>query len=102
MECLRSAPARLDDYFRVIKKRKMNKDRTFKLNNKSYEGPSALIDRWVDVKFHDDDRDTIEVFFEGKSYGKAILVNAHLNSKIGRDYNNKSGELFDGGKDGSI
>ena len=45
----------------------MNKDRTFKLDRKFYEGPVALMDRWVDVKYHEEDKDNIEVFFEGKS-----------------------------------
>jgi len=96
MECLRAAPSHIDDYFRIVKKRKMNKDRTFKLDRKFYEGPSVLMDRWVDVKYHEEDKDNIEVFFEGKSYGNAILVDVYVNSKVGRDYKNESGELFKG------
>lgn len=38
----------------------------------------------------------IEVFFNNESYGMATLVNKHVNSKIGRDYVNESGELFGG------
>lgn len=98
IECLRSAPEHLMDYFRLIKTRKINKDRTIRLNGKIYEGPTVLIDRRVDLKYHDEDQDAIEVFFQGKSYGMAQLLNVHINSRVGRDYKNKSGELFNGDK----
>ncbi|RKZ99764.1 MAG: IS481 family transposase [Gammaproteobacteria bacterium] len=100
LECIRPAPERLMEYFRVIKYRKMNKDRTFRINKKIYEGPTVLIDRQVELRYHQDEPDEIEVFFNGQSFGKSSLLNAHLNSKIGRDYKNKSGELFKSDKKG--
>lgn len=100
LECVRPAPNHLLDYFRIIAYRTINKDRTFRINSIFYEGPAVLVDRRVELRYHKPNSDEIEVFFNGKSYGMAVPVNKHVNSKVGRDYktnkNNKSGELFRG------
>lgn len=96
LECVRPAPPHLIDYFRTIDYRSIGKDRTFRINNKFYEGPSVLIDRRVELRYHKSDPDEIEVFFNNESYGMANLVDTHVNARVGRDYKNKSGELFKG------
>jgi hypothetical protein len=99
LECVRPAPPRIMDYFRLIKFRNISSDRTFRINNKFYEGPAALIGRRVEIRFHEESPDEIEVFFNNESYGMALLVEVHINSKVGRDYKNENGELFSGGKE---
>ena len=98
LECVRSAPDRLIDYFRLIEFRMMAPDRTFRINNKYYEGPSALIGRRVELRFHKEKPDEIEVFFNNESYGMSVLVDVHVNSRIGREYKDASGELFESGE----
>lgn len=100
LECVRPAPPDLINYFRLIEYRKINKDRTFRINNTFYEGPAVLIDRRVELKYHQSTPEEIEIFFKNASYGMAVPLNKHVNSRIGRDYkDNKSGELFKGDDD---
>jgi transposase InsO family protein len=111
MSCVRPAPARLMDYFRRIEFRKIKKDRTFSLQGKMFEAPVVLIEKRVELKFQEDDPENIEIFFDGRSFGSAVKLNVHTNSKIGRDWSknlekpreilasdevNSSGELFKG------
>lgn len=94
LECVRPAPPNLIQYFRTIEYRTIGKDRTFRLSNKFYEGPTVLIDRRVELRYHKSNPDEIEVFFNNESYGMATFVNKHVNARVGRDYKNKNGELF--------
>lgn len=50
------------------------------------EAPVALIDRQVELRFHAEDLSSVEIFFQGKSYGTASVVNPHVNSQIGRNW----------------
>ena len=50
------------------------------------EAPVGLIDRSVELRFHAEDMSQVEIFFQNKSYGLATIVNAHVNSKIGRNW----------------
>ena len=51
-----------------------------------FEAPVGLIDRQVELRFHPEDLSQVEVFFQNKSYGMAPVVNAHVNSQIGRNW----------------
>ena len=51
-----------------------------------FEAPVGLIDRQVELRFHPEDLSQVEVFFQGKSYGIAPVVNVHVNAKIGRNW----------------
>ena len=88
MSCVRPAPAHLMDYFRFIEYRLVRKDRTFRLAGKSYEAPVSLIDRRIELRFHNDPEESssVEVFFDGRSYGFASLLDERLNAKLGRDW----------------
>lgn len=86
LECVRPAPPHLLDYFRQIEFRRVKKDRTVRLMGSMFEAPVGLIDRLVELKFHPEDLSQVEVFFQGKSYGIAPVVNAHINSQIGRNW----------------
>lgn len=86
LECVRPAPAGLLDYFRQIEFRRVKKDRTVRLMGFMFEVPVGLIDRQVELRFHPEDLSKVEVFFQGKSHGMAPVVNAHVNSQIGRNW----------------
>lgn len=113
MSCVRPAPAKIIDYFRFIEIRRVKKDRTFRLRGKYYEAPVSLIDKRIELKFHENNLDGIEIFFDNRSFGFAVPLDEHLNSKIGRDWSKQhvkdleilttvstlpSGELFKGAR----
>ena len=103
MKCVRPAPKYLIEYFRFIEFRKVKKDRTFCLNGTIYEAPVELIDKRVELKFHKESPEEIEIFYDGHSFGMAVLLNREVNFTIGRKNKNStlkneepinSGELF--------
>jgi transposase InsO family protein len=85
LSCIRPAPDRLIDYFRHVAYRKVKKDRTIQLNGTVYEVATGLINRTVELRFHPEEMDQIEVFLDAKSYGQAIPLDARLNARLGRD-----------------
>lgn len=93
LQCIRPAPAYLLDYFRQIEFRRVKKDRTVRLMGTIFEAPVSLIDKQVELRFHPEKISEIEIFFQNKSYGMAVLVNPHINSKIGRDWDTKEGSF---------
>jgi putative transposase len=86
LECVRPAPAGLLDYFRQIEFRRVKKDRTVRLMGQMFEAPVSLVDRQVELRFHLEKLSEVEVFFQGKSYGVAPIVNPHVNAQIGRNW----------------
>jgi putative transposase len=86
MSCVRPAPARLMDYFRMVEFRKIRKDRTFSLKGRIFEAPVVLIDKRVELRFHEDDFDEIEIFFDNRSFGKAVKLDSYANARVGRDW----------------
>jgi len=93
LECIRPAPSHLLDYFRQIEYRRVKKDRTVRLMGTIFEAPVALIERQVELRFHPEDLSQVEIFFQGKSYGMIIVMNPHINSQIGRNWNPHSNKL---------
>lgn len=90
LECVRPAPPGILDYFRQIEFRRVKKDRTIKLHGVLLEAPVGLIDRQVELRYHFEDLSQVEIFFQNKSYGIAGIVSAHVNAKIGRNWDQKS------------
>lgn len=86
LACIRPAPDRLIDYFRCQIYRRVKKDRTVQLNNRVYEVSAKLIDKRVELLFHHDNLDEVEVQFQGHSFGRATLVNLAVNARGGRDW----------------
>ena len=86
LHCARPSPAHLLDYFRQIEFRRVKKDRTIRLMGNLFEAPVNLIDRQVELRFHPEKLSEVEIFFQNRSYGFAVAVNAVVNSKIGRDW----------------
>lgn len=86
LACIRQAPDRLNDYFRHMEYRRVKKDRTVRLNGRIFEVSAKLVDRTVELHYHQDQPDIIEVKMEGYSYGQALPVNLNINARIGRDW----------------
>lgn len=89
LECLRSAPEDLRDYFRKVARRKVAKDRTLTFNGKLYEAPVPLIGKQVELLYHDNEPDCIEIKWKNNSYGIVRAVDLHVNCRVKRDDNNK-------------
>lgn len=87
---VRPAPEGLLDYFRQIEHRRVKKDRTIRVMGGIFEVPVGLVDKQVELRFHPEDLSQIEVYFDGKSYGMAVVVHAHINAKIGRNWDPKT------------
>ena len=86
-QCLRSAPENLRDYFRKTASRRVGKDRTIVLNDRLYEGPVSLIGQKVELLYHTDTPDQIEIRYNQQSYGIAHPVDLHVNCRVKRDKN---------------
>jgi hypothetical protein len=86
LACVRPAPERLIDYFRSHECRRVRKDRTVQLHRKVYEVSAKLIDKTVDLLFHADEPDAIEVQYQGISHGLAVPLDLAVNARGGRDW----------------
>jgi transposase InsO family protein len=61
MECLRSAPDNLRDYFRKIVRRRVNKDRTVVVDRRLFEAPVELIGKRVELLYCDENPEQVEI-----------------------------------------
>jgi len=84
MECLRPAPANLEDYFRKRARRRVANDRSISLNGNLYEAPVSLIGKQVTLLYHDHDPARIEILFEGHSHGFLNRLDLHVNCRVRR------------------
>ncbi|MDF1569438.1 MAG: DDE-type integrase/transposase/recombinase [Spirochaetaceae bacterium] len=96
---LRKAPDQLPEYFRRSEVRKVNNDRSVKLDAKTFEAPAGLVGMSVTLRFENYDR--IEVFLGDISKGFLKRLDVHANSRVGRLKNEaetapRGGELFGG------
>lgn len=85
MECIRTTPENLRDYFRKVTRRRVARDRTITLDGRLYEAPVPLIGRQVTVLYHDYEQ--VEVTWQGKSYGFLVPVDLNINCRVKRDKN---------------
>jgi putative transposase len=79
---LRQAPADLPQYFRIQVRRKVNNDRTVKLDGKVFEAPVGLIGQEVFLRYENYDR--IEVFVGNESKGFLRILDQEVNSRVKR------------------
>jgi transposase InsO family protein len=87
MECLRTAPKNLKDYFRQTARRRVAKDRTVILKGHLFEAPVNLIGYQVELLYHADNMKRVEVFYQHRSYGFLRWVDLHVNCRAKRDKN---------------
>ena len=85
MECIRPAPKNLKDHFRNAARRKVAKDRTITFKGRLYEAPVPLIGKQVELLYHENDFENIEILWSGKSYGIVRPVDLHVNCRVKRD-----------------
>ncbi|MCP4113394.1 MAG: DDE-type integrase/transposase/recombinase [Desulfobacteraceae bacterium] len=85
LKCVRPVPADLINYFRKVEFRRVKKDRTIQLNGTIFEVPIDLIDLKVELKFHQETPDDVEIFYDNRSFGKATLLDRNVNFKVGRN-----------------
>lgn len=90
LECVRPAPHDLNNYFRMVEFRTVKKDRTIRLNSVLFEVPVMLIDKKVEARFHLEDPDIVEIFFNNISYGFTEKVDPHVNVNIGRNWKSQT------------
>lgn len=71
-------------------KRKVYKDATFSLNGSLYEAPAIFIGKTISI-FYDPVSlvKNPEIFYQGKTYGYAKLVDTYANSRIKRNNNTR-------------
>lgn len=89
IELIRAAPENIDDHFRKVEIRKVTKDRVVHLDGRLYQAPIDLIAERVEIVFHPDNYDNVEVRFKGKSYGFLESLDLGVNVKVRRE---KTGE----------
>ncbi|MFV2081858.1 MAG: DDE-type integrase/transposase/recombinase [bacterium] len=89
MECIRSAPENLKDHFRKVVRRRVNNDRSVVVERRLYEAPVTLIGKNVEILFHEDSPETVEVRWNQKSYGMLRQVDLHVNCRVVRDKNSQ-------------
>jgi len=58
------------------------------LDNRLYEGPVELIGKQVELLFHEEERDRVEIRYNQRSYGILKQVDLNVNCRVKRDKNN--------------
>jgi len=111
LHCARLAPSCLQNYFRTVARRKVNKDRSVVLNGRLFEAPVSLIGKRIELLYHDSDPDCVEAQYNHESFGFLHKVSLHVNCRVKRDRNNNpdiqlneprtysSGCLFESGQE---
>lgn len=84
LKASRPTPANLEDSFRHRALRKVSRDRVVVLSGKAFEAPLGSIGKRLELRFHPERPDEIEVFDHQRSIGflKPLLV--HSNAKVKR------------------
>lgn len=88
MECMRSAPENLMDFFRRRIHRRVNKDRSVVVERRLFEAPVALIGKKVEILYHEENPQEVEIRYQEESWGLLRQVDLHVNSRVKRDKNN--------------
>jgi hypothetical protein len=90
LHCIRPAPENLSDFFRHTARRRVAKDRTVVLNGCLYEAPVVLIGSQVELLYHPEEKQRVEVRYQSRSYGFLQPVDVHVNCRIKRTRNHHS------------
>jgi len=85
LHLLRATPKNLFDFFRIRARRKVDRDRTVTLHGKIYEAPVELIEKNVNLLYHEDDPQRIEILYQDQSYGFLVPLDPHINARIKRN-----------------
>jgi transposase InsO family protein len=85
MECLRPAPQKLKDHFRIHARRRVAKDRTVTLNGRLYEAPVSLIAKRIMLLYHENQPEQVEALYKNRSHGFLTPVDIHANARVKRN-----------------
>lgn len=85
LECIRPAPGNLEDHFRKVALRRVERDRAVLFQNRLYEAPIGLIGKRVSLLYHDHDPHRIEICYEGRSYGFLAPTDLVVNTRVRRE-----------------
>jgi hypothetical protein len=85
MECLRPAPEKLKDHFRIHARRRVARDRTVTLNGRLYEAPVPLIGKRIILLYHENQPEQVEALYKNRSQGFLTPVNLHVNARVKRN-----------------
>lgn len=86
LTCVRAAPEHVLDHFRRREYRRVKKDRSVQLKGRIFEVSAKLIDKTIEMLYHDESPEEVEVMHQGLSYGRAVPLNLTINALGGRDY----------------
>jgi putative transposase len=84
MEWLRAAPADLRDYFRKSVRRRVNNDRSVVVDKRLFEAPVELIGKQVEVLYHPESPELVEIRCGQASWGFHRAIDFHVNSRVAR------------------
>ena len=84
LEVVRTAPADLEDHFRKEARRRVAKDRTVSLDGRIYEAPTRLIGEYLQLLYHENRPERIEIFHKNTSQGFLVPVDLRVNCKVKR------------------
>jgi hypothetical protein len=87
MECIRCAPTDLPDHFRKTVRRRVNKDRSVTIDNRLFEAPVELIGKRVELLYHENKPERVEIRMAEKSFGNLQQLDLHVNCRVKRDKN---------------
>ena len=87
MQCLRTPPDNLKDYFRAVARRTVAKDRTVTLDGHLFEAPVPLIGKRIELFYHKDQISRVEARLNNQSYGFLRPVDLNVNCRVKRDRN---------------
>ena len=90
IQCLRTAPDNLKDYFRIVVRRRVAKDRSVTLNGHLFEAPVALIGKRIDLLYHKNEPQRVEARLNNQCYGWLRPVNLAVNCRVKRDRNSNT------------
>lgn len=75
----------LEDHFRKEVRRRVTKDRTISINNLIYEAPTKFIGEQLQLLYHEDRPDLVEIVHKGASHGFLVPLDLNANFKVKRE-----------------
>lgn len=85
IELTRTAPVDLEDHFRKEVRRRVTKDRTVSIDSRSYEAPTKFIGDQLQLLYHEDRPDRVEIMHKGATHGFLVPLDLNANFKVKRD-----------------
>ena len=77
------------DFFRRRIHRRVNKDRSVVVERRLFEAPVALIGKKVEILYHEENPEEVEIRYQEESWGLLRQVDLHVNSRVKRDKNSQ-------------